>query len=1732
MTTPANNPNGSAVGVAWADNMPLDTLNSYAGTGTVNTILQHLASDTQRFWSTPPRPATSTTQEVMQITLSSARLINQVIFDVAIFPQVVRVEYFDDPTGSWLPCLDAAAPVAVQQSVLTSFPGILPPTTSVSGHVHPQHSFSGHWKTLEFGIRPVTARLMRVLLQRTTLGTPPTNPFGTLVDYSLAIRSFYVGYQVSSIDDVPDTTPFATLVNSDGSFASTTDLLGSAVSYKVNVDSAQNVLRNQQTEQSVVWKCEPQPVPWAVVNFYLDARDATGNPQVIDRFFLEPYYSGPSCHIYYSNDEVTGTYVGNTTPLPFPITIVHDPNGVGGDVLHSGRAGLNAVAFVDVDNQVLSFDPGRAWWVGASLNFKLGHGTEIVDSPILDCGAFNIALTPFGLSCTTQFGDTLAINVDAFDPATTLTVLVAYDGATLSINAKQAQVFYEGSVLLPVPLTGTTVSTLRVGGFQETSPGVSNCDFNALVLKTDDIPTADVVADFLDNPEPYVAIASFQVNADPRTDNALMRYHQGWATADFPAGIVGGEPDHYAELIWAPIARDYVVAKGFYDIPPTKAKYWKFEFTGLVPESYEVYKPITRTVKTFSAAMGVLGTSVSSFQNTPTTVNANLNAIYQVNKTLTAQFDANVASQTGTGAAALGLTPTQARVILDPASRANVGNVYWAWNFLPVNSTSVAPSFTSVGVHTYEEINVSQVTKIAYFVGLLSITAYRLDAVATNDVLRYVDNFFDLTNIAEETNWQLLGDHQLTSGDSRYAVVESEPFSSSRIVAAVQFATQQSDPVQLLLDAEFDDPTHANWTPVGDASFTPGIAVDTTVGNTIQISRVSQPMDWDAVMAAYPQWQSITTLNLTYEQLATAFENPQLQGGITSAPISTPPGGRVSVAARVIAPIDLTQQLWVQVVDDATSNVLAEEPVTVKAHQITEWFASYTLGDLDTPPWRWQDFFPVAPTTVYFDSFAQANNVILPAMDSGQQWSYNSDLSGNPLSLSIVSNKAVATVEGHSDFINVNTPWGTLEFTVGTMGAQSGVNQAVNPIFATNTTGWTPVNSATLTRVAGGTGPATFSGQLKSTQATTNSSIFAAANIPVIAGCTYEFSADFNPSRTAQNNLQVNWLNSSGGTVSTSQFFFNTTASVWNHGATAPTAPAGATQALLILDGGVMPVNATFNVTNIAFQLSNAALVSFEPFYLDDLGVLQDRGNTPLPTTMQTNVLTTSNTARVVQANDDIRIDILPTYAVTGGRQDIAHGSNPDPVAWPYSLMFFVNGTWVRTVSHDLGARLLRSIKGHINQQFKSWSWTPFKYGSLPGSVIMYLPRLDTGFWLDSVTLTQFQDLDGNVWNATGSWDLSTPPELPGMDNWGPPLTSAAAGSTFVVDVGLWYGAMSAYVRNVAGSVAGPTHGFVLCLDFAHGIFLNAAGNIVDTLGTNYGNLIPGGIANNSLVTVQWLRTAQVSATTRGTINATTFPDMLVGKVNDQIVGTFASALLQTWRGTQRGLAGDIYDPTGGVRPTAANYTLDTSFRSFNWAPDASVVAANSTAPTWNDVTSYNSTTYDHVLQGRTLSQGSLRAQLVQFGESDDEWEVDNLSMYVDPITWSFSNDGGSTFYPAYDIKNNPHGVFSFPQSTVVTQLGLVPGTALVWKATCYMPGQYIASLVIRPWYAGLLSSVLRRIGLGVSGPNLMPYDHTPPIEQDPSFQVWSSPIPQNWWYQFKLIQRAQTQQSGSSTSP
>lgn len=1540
---------------AWADNMRLSTLNAATQLNT-SVIGSTQATDPQRFWATPERSADDESEEVMEITLSNERLVNHITLGLVKFPHDCRLEYFDSSTQSWLTLHKADTfdePCSV--TIFDCNPPVLPSVSSIEGHHHPQHSFSGHWESAEFFCKPVRFQRLRVVLRRHTRSRLPRNILGVAIAYSLAIREMYCGYKVYAQHVVPRPEPLPTSYTEHKDFASTTDVLGSNVSYSYRVNRARNILHNDPTGsgsgETLVWRSEPQPFPYAVVNYFMDVRDQAGGPQVLDRFFLDPLHDGPNVNLYYSNDEPDADFVAPDDPLPPQVAVVNGPTS-GSDPLHSNSQPYGQVTWIDVDNSPISFRPGRRWWLGARLNWKFLRTVDLAEHPIFDCGVFHLAWTRYGLRFATVHGDYFYVDVDNFHPSTDFTFIAWYTGTTAHIRVTVNDQEFHGEHSLSVPLSDVTVARMRIAGFFGANP-TQSADFKLknLVLKIDQVVDELLITDFFRNPRSYCVKPEFDVDNDLKTNNAILRYNPEFASTDFPTGLRGGMPTRYSNMEWSPIARDYILRKGFLYFPPTEAKYWKLEFCGLNPEPYEVYVPIKRRVKTYRTEMWKKPIT------SPTLVSSILKLLpgISISVNLAASFDyrssINVSvNASGSSAAVKGYSATSVRVVTDVQARVALTALSWVWSFLPWHKPVYIPRFERTCVHEYETIEIDQRTKIAYFVGLKGVQAYRVDYLAIDDTNQYIELFHDLKNLDIESGWGLNGSHELTSGDARFAQAQSRILRSSRIVRAVQFATTQSAPAQLLPDDDFDnsDPEE-HWRAVGDGTLAPFTSTDERIGSILRIDRSSREPSWGELAATlYPTWASFENQLATFAVVESSGNPAQAFGGIENrVPAETPPGGRIYATARVVAPATLQSPLYVQIIDDETGRVLSETSTEVQANQITEWHTSYTVGEGgEMLAWRWRDFASNPSYPTYVDNFQRANGAMGNLL-TNHAWLNE----GAPHSIN--TNEALTTVAGQFDYVDGITPWGTFEMSFGTM---------------------------------------------------------------------------------------------------------------------APTA------------NPLMP------------------LMHFGPVRLNDQGVLTYTGG-------RSAFATTGVLGRAVAIGDAVRIDILPMVHVP---TNLRPAGWVDNVTTPYALVFYLNGTWVGTIGHRLGARTRKGFLGRLNQRFRSFSWLPAAYGPLPGPVLTLLPVTGNGSW-DVPRLT-WTDNEGSIWAATGTVDNSTTTGV---------LTFTSASGRMITETRHWYGTLSAGVRYVADGTIGR-HGDVLVLDAENEVYLNAAGNVVGG-GVNHGNLVPGGVTNNTFIQVQFMDTKSVAASVRGSIDPTVHPKMLRAMVNGVQVGVLAFAALQGWQGTRRGLAGDVYDGTAGT-PIADYHT---SFDSFGWAPDSSNVVLDPKAPKWDEVSQKGTGTYDSLAHYLTLNTGQIRARVVQRGPSIDVWDMDTLSLFADPIVWSFSHDGGLSFYNAFDIKNNPHGVLVFPEGVVVTATtgtavaGSNPGQSLVWRVISYAPNSKISSLTIRPWYGGLLSGITHRVGLAAGGPNVMPYDHYPPIDEDARFQTWHSPVPQDWFYQFRILRRS-----------
>ena len=216
---------------------------------------------------------------------------------------------------------------------------------------------------------------------------------------------------------------------------------------------------------------------------------------------------------------------------------------------------------------------------------------------------------------------------------------------------------------------------------------------------------------------------------------------------------------------------------------------------------------------------------------------------------------------------------------------------------------------------------------------------------------------------------------------------------------------------------------------------------------------------------------------------------------------------------------------------------------------------------------------------------------------------------------------------------------------------------------------------------------------------------------------------------------------------------------------------------------------------------------------------------------------------------------------------------------------------------------------------------------------------------------------------------------------------------------------------------------------------------------------------------------------------------------------------IQLLDGATKAVLAEQQVPTlgGPIIEWYASYTLGQpqAPSTYNWNQ------VSSAWPLWSSTSGLTWTQVDTFTPplGATLSW-----QLVQYGLTDDTWGVDDVSVFEDSILWSFSNDGGATYWPAYDINANPSGAMVFPPPAPGK------GTQLKWRLLGYRPGLTVSSLAIRPWYTCYPRGVPPRIPGLPHGPNISQRDVYGPIANDVYWQTWSGPVPQAWYFAYAQL--------------
>jgi hypothetical protein len=758
------------------------------------------------FWATPERAATDPRADVLEITFTGTLRVNWVQFDLARFPHIIQVQYYDETIRGWRPVIEVGGSEATRRISSVS-PGTLPPPKSVQGHQHPQHSFAGHWHTEALQIVPTDMSRMRLLLNRIP-GKGPIDIYGNRVAYSLAVRDFSVGYQVTSLDDVPRTLPVS---DDNGAysepFASTEDAAGSTVQFRTRtLDASRAILDNAP---DATWRCEPQPDPNCVVSLYADVRNANRQAQVIDRVYIDPVNVGAHLSLYFCQQTPVGNFFSGPRPLD-PASVSATQNAVADDTgLHFASAtGYPSSDSLILDNAGFDYHPDVPWWVGMVVtpHFDMPVTASVpsaTNAVFFDCGAWSLAWTDTGLLLQVSTGDQVPVPI-YYQNSLQTTVFVSFDGTGYNLWARN-EANVEGAMLIASEvLDEGSVQSIALGSDLERA-NFGQSDILSLVIKQER-PPADG-EDYDADPRAYTQVSEYPVD-EPATSrtNALLRFDPQTTicSPDYPWRIFGGGHSLYEQMVWTPVPRDYTCHRGWLRLPPVRAKYFKLEFTRLQPVYSDVLLATQQLVRRFPLAVE------EEYRQRIQRASAPQNATDDLHGNLASYINyVDTPSVVSTGGTGQGFTNTEVYLADDPGA---ADRLYAAegenWSFQHFASPLTAPRFSTTGVHVYRTELVARTSKIAYVVGLSDLRFARSSHTAAYDVPQYVDAFLDVSNLdTDNTSWVFDGDRlALTSSSSTDAQIRSQVMPSNRQVRGLQFAAQQSPPQQMLKDAYFSDP--------------------------------------------------------------------------------------------------------------------------------------------------------------------------------------------------------------------------------------------------------------------------------------------------------------------------------------------------------------------------------------------------------------------------------------------------------------------------------------------------------------------------------------------------------------------------------------------------------------------------------------------------------------------------------------------------------------------------------------------------------------------------------------------------------------------------------------------------------------------------------------------------------------------------------------------------------------
>lgn len=606
---------------------PLEYIKAVNGSKTL--LSKGTATFSDTYWLSQPRRQDDATWEVLTFSFRTAVSIQEVAFEIRQVSSNYQLWYWDR-SGNRRQVLDRN---------FTQFGG------AVSGGI-----ISG-WYHFSHLIFPIVATKVEFRIQRQRDIQVADS---TLV--SMGLRRFTMTRIVNERKDA--IRPFENDV----------DPLGNLISKTVKDWDPQKAVDGNS---STFWKSAANPDPSAVANFYLDCRDDAGNGQKIDRIFLNPVYSGQILNMYWSNDDTVGTRrLGNTTLAPTTSinAAIEAPHGIDMNTSNS--------LYVLPSNPV-GLHPNKSMWCAGSYEpyFNSNAPQSSVDLVIFAMGpqgspTLKIVLDP-SMRFNFQFGILSLISPSlAFPYETQLRWSCGIarpsdspglaPGLYAQVWNASGGVLYSGFLPIdnPLPLDPAPNFFIKdVEGF-----------INSFIVKQSP-PYPGDINPFMQDPSLYLSpdpsVEDSQGRLPANTlDNAVLggdftvkpNPQAGWVQNTLP--FAGLDKEFFAEKLWTPIWRDWILQKGYFYFPlPIKMKYLNLEISNLTEEPYPIYRsgvtykyqtfPVTITSTQKKTSIDYAGKSVNNRTGSTTTIDPmTINAAYRDHDVIYPQ-DTDVSVGTG-----------------------------------------------------------------------------------------------------------------------------------------------------------------------------------------------------------------------------------------------------------------------------------------------------------------------------------------------------------------------------------------------------------------------------------------------------------------------------------------------------------------------------------------------------------------------------------------------------------------------------------------------------------------------------------------------------------------------------------------------------------------------------------------------------------------------------------------------------------------------------------------------------------------------------------------------------------------------------------------------------------------------------------------------------------------------------------------------------------------------------